>query len=244
MRQPLPRAGGKAKVRYIIIDAGHGGRDPGAMGSYYKTKEKGINLHVAQQVYGYLKHKYPRKVIVMTRAKDKYHKLPYRSGKANRYAKRKDGDAIFISIHANWTFNKRYRGVETYYLGKASNSRARKVALRENKHVEKEPVTGRLFELEMKIHQDFSKNLAYFIQTSILKRIRPMNSGKKNNNGILKANFWVLRCIHMPSVLVELGYLSNKYDEKLLRKKSYRRLLAKGVYYGIVRYINYYTRGR
>ncbi len=230
------------RIKYIVIDPGHGGKDPGAVGEYYKTHEKDINFYVARQLIKKLKVKFPEKTVAITRTQDKWTSLMARSGVGNKYARRKDGQTIYVAIHANWTFNKKYRGVETYYLGKPTNHHARQVAALENEVYKNEKPPSRLLSLEQEFHIEYSKNIAMFVQKGILKHIAPMNKLANMNNGILTANFWVLKCTHAPAILVEVGYLSNKQEENLLKRRGYQDLITNGIYEGICNYISYYNK--
>jgi len=196
----------KRKIKVIVIDPGHGGKDSGAVRRYrkglifsYKIREKDINLDIAKRVKRYLKNTDTR--VILTREKDKFISLKYRVGLAKKYKA-----DIFVSIHANAAWDKKMRGIETYYPGRARN---KSVSLRKE-----------------------SMKLAESIHESLIRHMRARDRGIKN------AMFYVLRNAYMPAVLVEVGFISNYYEAKLLRKSSYRKKVAQVIAQGILEYKN------
>jgi N-acetylmuramoyl-L-alanine amidase len=220
----------KKKLK-IVIDAGHGGKDPGGVG-YKKRQEKIITLAVAKYLnYELIKRGYS---VYMTRKNDKFITLRNRT----RYANNKKGD-LFLSLHCNVSpKTSKTRGIETYFLSPARTERAKRVAKLENSAI------GNLHSsLTQSVILNFlnrkkiiqSEKLSIDIQKNILYSLR-----KKykyiNDGGVREAPFWVLVGTQMPAILVELGYLTNSLESTRLISKNYQKLLAKGIADGIDAY--------
>jgi len=228
----------KPKKSYtIVVDAGHGGKDSGALGGSRKYMEKVIALKIAKRVQYHLKRLGFN--VLMTRSRDKYITL----GSRTRYANKHKADA-FISIHANATTKskaKKARGIETYFLQTSRNARSQRVAARENSVVSKEKnkltkdimlklVTGPKIELSNKMAIDVQKRTL----TNIQKKYKYVK-----DNGVRPAPFWVLVGAQMPSILVEVGYITNPTERKRLFNKSYQDTIARGIAEGISTYFSH-----
>ncbi len=217
-------------VRRVVIDAGHGGKDPGAIGPT-GLKEKTVALRIAKKVAKLLKKELGCQVI-LTRSKDRFLPLEQRTAIAN--VRKAD---LFISIHANASPNRRLRGVETYFLNFALDEEAMRVAALENA-----TSTKRIGDLQ-KILNTIMKNakvqessrLASYIQKSLVNSLRARYKGV-NSLGVKQAPFFVLIGARMPSVLVEVSFISNKKEEKRLKDDRYLSLVAKGIVQGIKTY--------
>ena len=219
----------------VVIDAGHGGYDTGAIGG--GKREKDVVLMIAKRLEKQLKKRgYP---VYMTRKKDRFLKLPQRT----RIADKKNA-VVFISIHAN-SVAKRYRnsvhGVETFFLQKTSDAKSQRIAARENKAVLKG--TSKLSRNVIidsvlngpKIVQ--SNKLAIDVQQRIMKNLKGRYRGVKDG-GVRHAPFWVLVGASRPSILVEVGYISHPKERKRLFTPRYQELIAKGIAEGVDRYLN------
>ena len=215
----------------IIIDPGHGGKDPGSIG-YKGTKEKDIVLDVSKRLARKIQ-KNLRVKTILTRDEDVFIRLQDRT----KFANTNEGD-LFISIHVNSNESKKPYGFETYLLKPGRNQEAINVALRENSVIELE---GNKFEkltdeqlIQATIAQSgfvqYSEKFAALIQEEIDKRVQ------SRNRGVKQAGFYVLMGASMPNVLIELGYISNPNEEKKLNSSSYRDMLATSIYYAIVEY--------
>ncbi|MEC9455431.1 MAG: N-acetylmuramoyl-L-alanine amidase [Candidatus Neomarinimicrobiota bacterium] len=215
----------------IIIDPGHGGKDPGSVG-YKGTKEKDIVLDVSKRLARKIQ-KNSRIKTVLTRDEDVFVRLQDRT----KFANTNEGD-LFISIHVNSNESKKPSGFETYLLKPGRNQEAINVALRENSVIELE---GNEFEkltdeqlIQATIAQSgfvqYSEKFAALIQEEIDKRVQ------SRNRGVKQAGFYVLMGASMPNVLIELGYISNPNEEKKLNSSSYRDMLATSIYYAILQY--------
>ena len=215
----------------IIIDPGHGGKDPGSVG-YKGTKEKDIVLDVSKRLARKIQ-KNLRVKTILTRDEDVFIRLQDRT----KFANTNEGD-LFISIHVNSNESKKPYGFETYLLKPGRNQEANNVALRENSVIELE---GNKFEqltdeqlIQATIAQSgfvqYSEKFAALVQEEIDKRVQ------SRNRGVKQAGFYVLMGASMPNVLIELGYISNPNEEKKLNSSSYRDMLATSIYYAILEY--------
>jgi len=221
----------KWKFSTIIIDPGHGGKDPGAVG-YRGTLEKDIALDVAKRLEKKISKKMKVKT-VLTRDEDIFLKL----GERTRIANENNG-SLFISIHANAATDRRASGFETFLIGPNKNEAAVRVAARENSVLELEGVAGKKLTNEDLIQATIaqsafaskSEKFAALVQEEIGKRVQ----GK--NRGVKQAGFYVLMGASMPNVLVELGFISNLAEEKKLRSSQYREVLATAIFRALEKY--------
>ena len=227
---PKPQPQKQSKGFKIVIDAGHGGKDCGAMG-INKVCEKHIVLKVAQTLNQELKSR--GYTTFMTRDKDVYLNLKERTDLAN--AKNAD---LFVSIHANSVpegAKKTSKGVETYFLSAARSDRARDVAEQENKDDIDimNYFSKQTFLNSLNSHRLLASNkLAIDIQYGILKELRKNYQGVVDG-GVREGPFWVLAGALMPSVLVEIGYNSNPIESKRLNDPKYQKALAIGIADGV-----------
>ena len=221
------------KIVRIVIDPGHGGHDTGTTGPTGLT-EKDLCLDVALRLGRIIKERLPSAEIVFTRTKDVFISLEERTYIAN------DIKAdLFLSIHANSSPYPAVRGIETYYLDFAGSTEVMEVSARENATAQ-EKVSDR-FELMKKIglgekKMEESRMFAEDIQDSVSRVIQRSTSSAQNRS-VGRAPFVVLVGANMPSVLSEISFLSNPYDEQLLKKGEYRQRLAEGLYQGVVNYL-------
>jgi len=218
------------KVGRIVIDAGHGGHDQGTQGPHGLV-EKELVLDVAQRVGRLIEERLNAEVIY-TRSDDSFVPLEGRTAIANQ----KKAD-LFLSIHANSSPFPRIGGMETFYLNFTDSRDALDVAARENASSQKS-----IFELQdiiqkITLHEklDESREFASRIQAALFSFSARNLPGQKNR-GVKKAPFVVLIGANMPSVLAEIGFLSNSREEILLKKPDYRQKLAESLYRGISKY--------
>lgn len=221
----------KKKIR-LVIDAGHGGDDPGAIGPN-GSREKDINLNIALETARLLKEDGNFEVI-LTRDSDVFIPLAERTNLANE----KKAE-LFISIHCNAAFKKSTRGFEIYFLSeKASDPEAAATEILENsvvelekkKLVKKSKVQEILWALVVNEFINESSELCSFMTGEIPPRLQT------ENRGVRQAGFYVLRGAQMPAVLVECGYLSNPGEEAKLRQKYYQQQISDGIYNAILKY--------
>ena len=221
----------KWEFKTIVIDAGHGGKDPGAVG-YRGTKEKDIALDVAKRLEKKLSKNMKVK-IVMTRDEDIFLRLSERTKIAND-----SNGSLFISIHTNAAEDRRASGFETFLIGQNKNEAAVRAAARENAVLELEGSTGKKLTDEDLIKATIAQSafaskselFASLVQKEIKKRVQ------SKDRGVKQAGFYVLMGASMPNVLVELGFISNPSEEKKLRSPQYRDQLATAIYRAVEQY--------
>lgn len=221
----------------VVLDAGHGGHDAGAVGSF--SKEKNINLRYTLLVGDMIKKNIPDAKVIYTRDKDVFVDLNERA----RIANRNKAD-LFVSIHTNSSKNSSANGMETFTLGVSRSKENMEVAMLENSVItlEEDYQTKYegfdpnsvdsyiMFEFMKDQYTDRSITCADFIQT------RMINASQRNDRGVRQAGFLVLRATAMPSVLVELGFISNKEEEKYLNNNENQVKLATAIFNGIKEY--------
>ncbi len=218
------------KINRVVIDAGHGGHDQGTAGPH-GLLEKDLVLDVALRLGKLVEQKMSSEVIY-TRSDDTFVPLKERTELANR--KRAD---LFISIHANSSPAPRVAGIETYYLNFTASAEALDVAAREN--ASSQNTVSDLSDLVSSIAKhdkiEESREFASDVQ-SALQTFEIRNSPGAKDRGIRKAPFVVLIGAQMPSVLAEIGFLSNAREENNLNKPEYRQKLAEALYKGLSKY--------
>lgn len=217
----------------IVIDPGHGGEDPGAIG-YNKYKEKTIVLDVSKELEKILKSRGYR--VHMTRSGDRFIKLRERT----KFANDKSAN-IFVSIHANAVEEKNannIQGIECFFLSPSRSQRAKDAAAAENSaDISDMNIYGKDSYLNLLNHHNIlaSNKLAIDLQRGMLAEVNKKYKGV-NDNGVKEGPFWVLVGAQMPSVLVEVGFLSHPQEGKRLGEDPYQKALAKGLADGIERY--------
>ena len=220
------------KIRTVVIDPGHGGKDPGAIGPR-GTEEKEIVLDVAKRLANLIKKRLQAKVI-LTRYDDTFVPLAVRTQIANE----QKAD-LFISIHANASLSPKTKGFEVYFLSeKASDAEAEAVANMENSVIEMEEPSPKLNELTKILwSMTYNKfmNDSSLLCSLISKEVSSMRLGIENRK-VKQAAFYVLRGTKMPAVLIELGFLSNKEEERKLRTRGFRKKITEAIYKGIFHY--------
>lgn len=219
--------------RRIVIDPGHGGRDPGSIG-FRGTREKDINLKAAMQLAELLRQEDTFEVL-LTRTTDKFVKLSDRSRMANEFKA-----DLFISIHCNASPRKRDSGYETFVLSEhASDPEAARLAEFENSVLKLEGVTPdaedeRASEILLAMakteHMNESAELAALTSRALERRV------DIKNRGVKRADFYILRGTNSPAILHEMAFLSNRKDEARLGSAQFRRKIVDGLYAGVVAY--------
>jgi N-acetylmuramoyl-L-alanine amidase len=226
------------EIQAIVIDAGHGGKDPGGIG-YDSIEEKNIVLSVAKELKKELKRRFREKDILLIRRDDTFLSLEARGEVANGIDPGKN--PIFISIHANVSFTPNTKGYESYFLSiDSSGEKARDVALRENSVLEFEvenyddyliEIINRIVDIQ---YRRESMLLAEYIQEGLEKRV----GSDSENRGVKSAFFYVLKTSKMPAVLVEIGFVTNEREADNMLQKDYQRRLARGISDGIEDFIH------
>ncbi|MDD3050709.1 MAG: N-acetylmuramoyl-L-alanine amidase [Candidatus Cloacimonetes bacterium] len=224
-----------SSIRRVYLDPGHGGKDPGAIG-YSGTYEKNIVMNITREVKKLLEQEGLE--VILSRDTDEFVSLKDRTEKGNQAKSQ-----IFVSIHCNASKSKTAQGAEVYFLSTATTSEARIVEALENSVVEKyeggaqalkkyDDLDYILMDLAQSEHLEESSDLAMKIQANIVA------TTKAYNRGVKQAGFYVLRGAYMPSVLVEVGFISNREEEKKLIKTDYQKKIAQAIFNGIVSFKN------
>jgi N-acetylmuramoyl-L-alanine amidase len=232
--EPVPaRRDAFTPLRTIVLDAGHGGHDSGAVGPG-GLMEKDLVLDVTRRVARLVDDKLNVKVIL---SRDGDHFVPLRD--RTSFANRERAD-LFVSIHANAHREAASQGVETYFLSsEATDSAARQVAAAENGVVQLEKNTGRgrgdivktiLWDLAQSEFQQESSRLAEIVLDSMTEALRIPNRGVK------QAGFYVLGGAAMPAILIEIGFVTNPREERRLKESKYRDDIARAIFSGLSDY--------
>ncbi len=222
----------------VVIDAGHGGKDPGALGK--KLKEKDLVLDVALRVGKLINEGFPEVKTIYTRKTDVFIPLDERAEIANH-----NGADLFISIHANWVKNTAISGSETFVLGLHRSKENLEVAQKENSVITFEddytskyegfdptqPESYIIFELMQNTYLEQSISMASMVQDNFVNL-------RRGNRGVKQAGFLVLRQTSMPSILIELGFLSNAEEESYMLTEKGKAELAGAIYKAFEQYKN------
>jgi N-acetylmuramoyl-L-alanine amidase len=225
-------------ARKIVIDAGHGGHDPGTIGRG-GLQEKDLVLDVALRLQRLVREEL-RAEVVMTRSTDVFVPLEERTAIANS-----QGADLFLSVHVNSSRNPSARGVETYFLNFAQDTHAEAVAARENAI---SPATlkdlqnlVRAIALNSKV--DESRDFAASVQEAMVQTLRPV-APDLPDRGVRTAPFYVLIGANMPSILAEIAFVSNPQEERLLRSPQHRERIARSLLDGVRAYLDSLGRTR
>ncbi|MGQ1909473.1 N-acetylmuramoyl-L-alanine amidase family protein [Marinifilum sp. RC60d5] len=218
-------------LKTVVIDAGHGGKDPGALGK--SCREKDIVLNISLKLGGYIEKYFPDINVIYTRKTDVFIPLKRRSEIANQ-----NKADLFISIHANANNNSKIIGTETYTLGLHKTKENLEVAMKENAVIEyeedystkyegfdpKNPASYIIFNMMQGVNRDKSISLAELTEHQFKTRVG------RHSRGVREAGFWVLKQVSMPSILVEVGFVSNPTEEKYLKTKQGQDYLASAIF--------------
>jgi N-acetylmuramoyl-L-alanine amidase len=228
------------KFDVVVIDAGHGGHDSGAIG-FAKSREKDLALKTALKLGDLIQKNMPDVKVVYTRSDDRFISLAERG----RIANRAQGD-LFISIHGNAARNRAAYGAEVFFMGTSKTDDALEVMLRENSVVTLEEKTPDV--VQMSPEQLLAYELANAGNMASSEKIASyiidefVGHAKRHSRGVKQAPFWVLYHASMPAVLVELGFISNKEEEAYLITDKAQTELAEAMYFAVKRYREQYER--
>ena len=217
----------------VVIDPGHGGHDPGAIGPG-GIAEKTVVLRIAKELRQLLRQALPQAQVLLTREQDVFIPLRKRTAMAN--TAKAD---LFLSIHANSSPQRQASGIETWYLSFAANERAKKMAERENQTaaVKISEIERILRDLRETDRMNESAAFAEAMQASLVKYLGARYDGVLDR-GTDGAPFVVLMHTAMPSILVEVAFISNSRDAERLQSPPYQAALAQGIFHGVRQYLN------
>ena len=230
------------KVGAIIVDAGHGGKDPGALKTYkvngknVTIQEKDINLKVAKLLGERLRTAYPDKKIVLTRSTDVFLTLQERTEIANNVKVKENEAVLFISVHVNSSLNKTSSGYEVWYLSPGY----RRTVLDKSAAGDDKALFEILNSLAEEEYTTESIMIAKFIMDGLQSQIGDQSKAR----GIKAEEWFVVKNSNMPSVLIELGFVSNEKEALLLNNDTYLKKAALGIYNGIAAFITHFERSK
>jgi N-acetylmuramoyl-L-alanine amidase len=233
--QAKPGISSRYSVKAIVIDPGHGGKDPGAIGEFddLKLQEKDVNLAIAHRLAELLRIRYPDRTILLTRTDDTYPSLEQRVDMANTIKLGETEAVIYISIHANASFNKNTRGFEVWYL----NPDYRRTVVDEETAKEKgqdiAPIINTMLE------EEFTTESIILAQ-KVYQRMGKMIGDQSPARGIRAEEWFVVRNAKMPSILIEVGFVTNRNEALLLSQAGYLRRIADAVYNGVCDFIEHF----
>jgi N-acetylmuramoyl-L-alanine amidase len=226
-------------IAAILIDPGHGGKDQGAIGELsvagkkLRVVEKEVTLAISRKLYAALKAKYPDKQILITREGDSYPTLEDRVDMANSVDLAPNEAIIYVSIHANSSFNKNAKGFEVWYL----NPEYRRTLVDSKKpggpKQEIAPILNAMLE------EEFTTE-SIILARNILTGLQAQVGADSQNRGVRADEWFVVRNARMPSVLIEAGFVTNAEEGKLLASDDYLARVADGVYNGLVDFVGYF----
>jgi N-acetylmuramoyl-L-alanine amidase len=219
------------KMRRVVIDPGHGGRDTGAIGPR-GVREKDVALAIARTLAGRLRAL--GFAVILTRKDDSYVSLDERTRIANQA--RAD---LFVSVHCNAARRRTLAGVETWTLNVASDRYATRLATFENADAERSVSDLRLIlaDLATRANASDARDLAESVQGSLVRNLRE-RVGRLEDHGVKQALFYVLLGAHMPAILVETGFISNPAEEARLRSRKYQTGTAEGIARGVKEFVD------
>lgn len=230
------------KIGAILIDPGHGGKDPGASGTFkvngktIKVQEKDVVLSIGKMLYSRLKAAYPEKQIIMTRYGDTFPQLSERTDIANNVKLGANEAILYVSIHANASLNKASSGYEVWYLspGYRRTVLDKSATGGDNSLF---PILNSMMEEE---YTTESILIAKFIMDGLGAQIGNLSKAR----GIKAEEWFVVRNANMPSVLIEVGFVTNEKEALNLNTESYLQKIALGIYNGISAFVTHFERSR
>ena len=239
----LAHAGERLRVAYLLLDPGHGGVEPGSIGSYLEgtkrvtLREKDVTLKIAQKLSGLLGKEYPDKEVVFTRADDRFVSLENRTVIANTFLEKTSDAVHYVSIHANSTLNKSSKasGFEVWVLPPTYQRKLldEKTVGRENLDIL--PILNSMFEEEISVE-------SVMLAQEILRGLDGSVGKVTGNRGLRQNDWYVVRNARMPAVLVEVGFVSSEEEAARLADDTYLNDVAAGIYTGIRAFVARFER--
>jgi N-acetylmuramoyl-L-alanine amidase len=224
-------------IATVLIDPGHGGRDPGAVSIVdgLMLQEKDLTLEVSKRVVELLSARYPDRNILTTRQKDVYPTLEERVAKANSIGLKQNEAVIYVSIHANASFNKNAKGYEVWFL----NPEYRRTVVSDETVKEKgldiAPILNAMLE------EEFTTE-SIMLARKVYDRLGSAIGSQSPGRGIRAEEWFVVRNANMPSILIEMGFITHPDEGRLLANSGYLRRIGDAIYNGIVDFIEYFER--
>lgn len=217
----------------VVIDPGHGGKDPGAVSRDGVLKEKDLTLKISKRIKRFLEKKVAGITVALTRTDDRFLSLTERTAFANSL----NAD-LFISVHCNSATDSTSKGIETFYLSKSSSPRAMRVAARENgiPLTKMSDLDATLLDLTMISKKTESDRLANAVHKSLAQALT-RELPRMRDRGVKRAPFYVLLGAKMPAILVECAFISNGRDKDKLTSPSHLDCIAGGIVQGAVEYL-------
>jgi N-acetylmuramoyl-L-alanine amidase len=241
LRKRFPEADPSSlSVSTVIIDAGHGGKDPGAVGRHTGENgqlilyEKDIVLAVASDLHRRLSTEYPEKQIILTRSDDTYLTLEERTEIANAVSLRDNEAMVFISIHANASLNTGATGFEVWYLPPDYRRELIDPESIDPDMRDVAPILNTMLEEEFTVE-------SILLARSVSAGLEASIGSESDNRGLKEESWFVVRNAKMPSVLVELGFVTNPLEAALLSEPSYLKKLSEGIYNGVTGFIGRFS---
>ena len=226
------------RVGAVFIDPGHGGRDPGAVGRHSvdgelrEMREKDVVLQVSLQLARLLEEEYPDKAIVLSRRDDTYLTLEERTDLANEIPMASNESVLFVSIHANASLNTRARGFEVWVL--PPEFRRRDLVSAERSGVQDPDVLSILNTMR---EEEITLE-SVLLARNVLSGLDAAVGDRSPNRGIREESWYVVRNARMPSVLIEIGFVTNQEEFLRLEQPEYLREVPRGIYNGLVNFVD------
>jgi len=229
------------RIKAIVIDPGHGGKDPGAVGNYIlngkaaQLKEKDIVLTVGLELASELTNEYPDKEIILTRSTDEFISLEQRTAIANKIELNENESIIFVSVHANASINSKAKGFEVWCLPPEYRREVLDDSVKQSEPEDVVPILNTMLEEEITVE---SILLAQSIQKGLSLEI----GDKIDDRGLKEESWFVVRNAKMPAVLVEMGFITNQDEALILGDQTYLKKISKGIYNGISGFIDHFEK--
>jgi len=227
------------RVVAILLDPGHGGKDPGAIGEHgagrdrLRLVEKDLVLSIANDVLARLRQRWPDRIILTTRAGDTYPTLDDRVLMANDIDLSVNEAIIYVSIHANASFNRNAAGYEVWYLNPEYRRTVMDPTKSEGVNPDVLPILNSMLEEEYTME-------SVFLAKSVLDGLSGALGDATISRGLRAEEWFVVRNARMPSILIEVGFVTNEDEARLLSQPEYLRKLGDGIYTGIVSFVDYF----
>lgn len=230
-----PRQKEKYSVATILIDPGHGGKDTGAIGEVngLRLLEKDLTLEVSRRVMELLKYRYPERRILTTREGDSYPTLEERVAMANAVGLKENEAVIYVSIHANASFNRAARGFEVWYLNPEYRRTVVDAETVKKKGSDIAPILNAMLE------EEFTTE-SIILARKVYDRLKGSIGEASPGRGIRAEEWFVVRNANMPSILIEMGFITHPEEGSLLSASGYLRKIGDAIYNGIVDFIDHF----